>query len=107
MQASNSQENAPIEVVFKTSDGKLIQAAPNFIEFSHLVSDLMQIQLEVQQNEPIDLAQIHSQVLEQINILVQKIESGKFKGIIPIGKYDDALWNKFTVNILNMLIKTF
>jgi hypothetical protein len=88
-----------IQVTFKTADGKLITAASGFTKFSHLVADLMQIQLQVQQNEPIDLAQIHSRVVEQVNELVQRLENEELKGQMPVGKFEDELWNEFTVSL--------
>jgi hypothetical protein len=93
-----STSNAP-QLRFKTSDGKIVDATAGFDKFSLMVWDILQIQLDVLNSEPIELTQIHSLVLQQINVFVQRLtEHGELlKDSLPCGTSEDFVWNEFTV----------
>lgn len=95
MEVSTSNVSTPIS--FKTSDGKIIEVADHFKKFSLMLSDLLQ--LDIERTVPIELTEVHSTVLEEINALLENFanEDG-LKGQIPYGKFDDETWNEYTVS---------
>ena len=94
------------QISFKTSDDKLIKANDNFDKLSLMLSDLMSIQWDALSAEPIELKQIHSLVLTEINKFVERLCTDEaLKERVPYGQYDDIVWNEFTVRHTWMLVK--
>jgi hypothetical protein len=57
--------------------------------------------LDIQCSDAIDLPQVHSQVLEQINSFVERLTgANNLKGQIPWDSYEDGDWTEFTVSFL-------
>ena len=97
MEQSTSDGLAPL--AFKTSDGKVINVVDDFKRLSLMLADLLQ--LDIQRSDAIDLPQVHSQVLEQINSFVERLTGvNNLKGQIPWDSYEDGDWTEFTVSFL-------
>jgi hypothetical protein len=93
MEASTSQ------IIFKTSDKKLVKAADNFEKLSLMLCDMISIQLL--KNDPIELENIHSRILEKINECVDRLFADEaLSKQVPYNEYEEAKWNEFTVSLL-------
>ncbi|KAI6175033.1 hypothetical protein M3Y97_00987100 [Aphelenchoides bicaudatus] len=94
MEIEVPSESSP--VVFKTLDEKLVTVTKDFRNFSLMLNDLLE--LGINHENPIDLLEIHSTVLEQIKSFVKKLVENDniFKGLMPKETFDDEPWNEFT-----------
>lgn len=95
------------QVVFRCSDGKEVRATPGLSRLSLMLVDLANLGFACS-SEPIDLPRVHSQVLDQINSLVEKIMGNEeLQAQIPFAKINDERWNEFTVSFDSSLVFRF